>query len=196
MRVLRFSRLLALLPMTMLLAACATTPREPIATVDPLDLERFMGDWYVIASIPTFLEEGAHNAVESYELLPDGRVATTFRFRKGSFDGPLKVYNPIGFVSAENNAVWGMQFVWPVKADYRVTYLDGDYRVTVIGREKRDYLWVMARDPVIAEEEYARVLAHVAAQGYDVSQLRPVPQRWPELAGPGPADSGAKRPPS
>ena len=28
-------------------------------TVDYVDLERFMGDWYVIANIPTFIEKGA-----------------------------------------------------------------------------------------------------------------------------------------
>ena len=76
-----------------------------------------MGDWYVIANIPTFVEDDTHNAVESYQLLPENKVATTFRFRAGAFDGPLKVYHPTGFVSDNNDAVWGMQFVWPIKAE-------------------------------------------------------------------------------
>ena len=56
-----------------LLGGCQTT-RPPIETVDYVDLERFMGDWYVIASIPTFIEKGAHNAVESYRLAEDGTI--------------------------------------------------------------------------------------------------------------------------
>jgi apolipoprotein D and lipocalin family protein len=63
---------------------------KPIHTVDYVDLNRFMGEWYVIASIPTFIEKNAFNAIESYQLESDGTVATTFRFNKGSLDGPLK----------------------------------------------------------------------------------------------------------
>ena len=56
-------------------------------TVAKVDLPRFMGDWYVIANIPTFIETGAHNAVESYALAEDGSIETTFTFRDGAFDG-------------------------------------------------------------------------------------------------------------
>ena len=50
--------------------------------IDYVDLERFMGDWYVIANIPTFIEKGAVNAVESYELDSKGRINTTFTLEK------------------------------------------------------------------------------------------------------------------
>ncbi len=117
-----------------------------------------MGDWYVIANIPTAIEKGAHNAVESYRLDDDGSIATTFTFRDGSFDGEPKTYQPRGFIRDDSNAVWGMQFVWPIKADYRIIYLDEDYTVTVIGRNKRDYVWIMAREPKIPAQEYAGLL--------------------------------------
>jgi apolipoprotein D and lipocalin family protein len=72
-----------------------------------------------------------------------------------------------------------MQFIWPIKADYRITYLDAGYRITAIGREKRDYVWIMARTPQIPESDYAQVVGHLEQQGYDVTRLRRVPQRWP-----------------
>jgi apolipoprotein D and lipocalin family protein len=148
-------------------------------TVPNVDLERFMGDWYVVAHIPTFLERDAYNAVESYRLSPDGTVATTFSFREGGFDGEEKRYRPTGFVSDKStNAVWGMQFIWPIKADYRIVHLTPDYGVTVIARQKRDYVWVMARTPEIPEAEYDDLVRRIAAWGYDTSALRRVPQRW------------------
>ena len=114
---------------------------KPIHTVNYVDLRRFMGDWYVIANIPTFIETDAFNAIESYRLDKDGTIATTFRFNKGSLDGPLKEYHPRGFIrDTQTNAVWGMQFIWPFKAEYRIVYLNEDYSVTVIGRTKRDYV--------------------------------------------------------
>ena len=165
-----------------LLGGCQTA-RPPIETVDYVDLERFMGDWYVIASIPTFIEKGAHNAVESYRLTEEGTIETTFTFRQGGFDGERKRYRPTGFVrDKESNAVWGMQFLWPIKADYRVIYLKEDYSQTVIGRNQRDYVWVMARTPSIPETDYARIKRLLAEQGYDVSQLQQVPQRWEQAS--------------
>ena len=71
---------------------------DPIHTVLSVDLNRFMGDWYVIANIPTTIEKDAYNAVESYRLAEDGTIETTFTFNKGGFDGPLKTYHPRGYI--------------------------------------------------------------------------------------------------
>jgi apolipoprotein D and lipocalin family protein len=150
----------------------------PIPTVAYVDLERFMGRWYVQASIPTFLERGAHNAVETYRRDSDGTIDTTFQFRRGAFDGELVEYRPRGFVSAESPAVWGMQFVWPIKAEYRIVYLDPDYSQTVIGRTKRDYVWLMSRTPEIPEADYERFLALIRELGYDATKVTRVPHRW------------------
>ena len=165
---------------TMLLAlgGCQSVALPPLAPLPRVDLERFMGDWYVIASIPTFIEKDAYNAIESYRLAGDGTIETTFTFRAGAFDGPLKRYTPRGFVmDRDSNAVWGMQFVWPIKADYRITDLAPDYSQVVIGREARDHVWIMARTPRIPEADYARLVARISAQGYDTSLLRKVPQQ-------------------
>jgi apolipoprotein D and lipocalin family protein len=163
-----------------LLAGCQSAPLPPMQPVPRVDLPRFMGDWYVIANIPTFLERDIYNAVESYRLDSDGSIATTFTFRQGGFDGPEKRMTPRGFVTdAASNAVWGMRFVWPIRADYRIVHLTPDYRLTVIAREKRDYVWAMARTPRITAGEYQDVVRRIAAWGYDVERMRRVPQRWP-----------------
>lgn len=148
-------------------------------TVAKVDIDRFMGRWYVIANIPTFLEKGAHNAVETYTLDSDGSIATNFTYRKDSFEGKLKEYNPRGFIrDTESNALWGMRFVWPFKGDYRIVYLDEGYTQTIIGRQKRDYVWIMARTPEISGQDYDRLIEFVASIGYDVSKVQKVPQRW------------------
>ena len=160
------------------LAGCRQEDHPPLALARDVDLERFMGDWYVIASIPTRIEREAYDAVESYRLAEDGTIETTFTFRKGAFDGEPKRYTPRGYVvEGTGNAVWGMQFVWPIKADYRIAWLDSGYRMTVIGREDRDYVWIMAREPQIPEAEYDALVAFVDSQGYDTAGLRRVPQR-------------------
>lgn len=172
-------KILLLLASVLPLSAC--TNHAPMATVDYVDIDRFMGDWYVVANIPTFLEKGAHNAVETYARNDDGSIATTFTFRDGGFDAERKEYNPTGFIKdTQTNALWGMRFIWPIKADYRIVYLDEDYTKTVIARKARDYVWVMARKPELTEKEYEEMRQFVASIGYDISKMSRVPQRWPE----------------
>ena len=173
---------LLLVVMMTVISGCQTM--KPIHTVNTVELDRFMGDWYVIASIPTFIEKEAYNAVESYRLNEDGTVATTFSFNKGSLDGPLKTYRPRGYIKdTASNAVWGMQFVWPFKAEYRIILLKEDYSKTVIGRSKRDYVWIMARTPTIPDSEYDRILEFLADQGYDLDKLRKVPHNVTDAEG-------------
>ena len=173
-----------LLAIMVALTACVTQsamPQEPLPLSNNIDLERFMGRWYVIANIPTFIEREAYNAIEDYEWQGDGKVATTFTYNKGALDGPLKVANPMGFVSPENSAIWEMQFIWPFKADYRVMHVDDDHSITIIGREKRDYVWLMARSPVIDDTTYHNMVDKIKLSGYDISQLRKIPHN-PERA--------------
>jgi apolipoprotein D and lipocalin family protein len=148
---------------TIILGGCAAKGPE-MKTVDYVDIDRFMGSWYVIANIPTF---------------HDGTIATNFKFRKGGFDGKAKEYNPKAFVlDEESNARWGMRFVWPIKADYRIVYLDDDYTKTIIGRQDRDFVWIMARTPTISALDYDQLVSLVESLGYDTSKLERVPQRW------------------
>jgi len=146
---------------------------KPMPVVDYVDLDRFMGDWYVIATIPTFLERDAYNPIETYQRDIDGTIATTFTFNKGSLSGPTKIYQPRGFVKdRRTNAIWGMQFVWPIKADYRIVYLDDNYQQTIIGRNSRDYVWIMARTPTISQQDYSNLVDWVDSLGYDLDDLK------------------------
>ena len=176
--------LLGLLSLT-LLGACTATGTPPLEAMDrKVDLERFMGDWYVIGFIPIafpfFSEEGAHNGVENYRLTDEGIIETTYTFRDGGFDGPEKRFTPKGWVhDHETNAEWRMQFLWPFKAAYLIVYLDHEYEKTIIGVPDRENIWIMSRDPQMSEDEYQRMLSHAARLGYDVAKVKRVPQQWP-----------------
>jgi apolipoprotein D and lipocalin family protein len=170
--------LAAALALLTLLGGCAVNPKSVTIPVAPqVDLQKFMGPWYVIANIPTVIEKGAHNAIESYALDADGTIDTTFTFNKDAFDGPPKKYNPRGFVvEGTNNAIWGMRFIWPIKAEYVISYVDPAYTETIIGRSSRDYVWIMARTPTISAERYESLLGKVREYGYDVAKVQKVPQ--------------------
>ncbi len=176
--------------LSLFLSACSTTGLPPLRGVEkPVDLQRFMGPWYVIASIPIHVpllpmlsEKGAHNGVETYQLEPDGTIKTTYSFRLGSFDGPERVFTPRARVhNPPVNSEWKMKFAWYVpEADYLILHLDPEYQRTVIGVPDRKYVWIMSRTPTMPTMEYDQLIATLRASGYDTNRIEPVPQRWPD----------------
>ncbi len=148
-------------------------------TVEYVDIKKFMGDWYVIANIPTFIEKEASNAIESYRLDEDGNIATTFTFFKKSSPKKMVKYTPKGFiVNKKTNAEWRMQFLWPFKSKFLIIELDKNYETTVIGHPSRNYVWIMARTPVIEESIYNSIIENLSLVGYDIKKIKKVPQKW------------------
>jgi len=177
----RLAKRVLLVGLLMSASSSHSSDLRPIEPVGPIDLSRFMGQWYVIASIPTRFEKNAYNAVETYTLQPDGNVDTTFRFRNGAFDSPVKTLHSTGYVNGgTGNAVWGVQVFWPIKAQYIVAYLKDDFSQTIIARDARDYTWIMARTPNISPADYDALLLRVVNLGYAGDGIRKVPQAWPE----------------
>jgi len=150
-----------------------------LETVDYVDIEKFMGDWYVIANIPTFIEKRATNAIESYQLNDKGEVETTFTFYQDSPQGKRKKYSPKGFIyNTETNAEWRMQFLWPIKMPFLIIDLDKDYSYTVIGVPNRKYVWIMSREPSINSDIFDNIINKLKKVGYDTSQIKTIKQEW------------------
>ncbi len=167
-----------------LLSGC-TTSRDlpPLEKVASVDLKRFMGDWYVIANIPTFVEKGAHNAIEHYALNDDGTIAIRFTFHKDAIDGPLKTFRMTGTpVEGTNNAEWKVSPFWPVRFPYYTVELDAEYNWVVVATPNRGYLWIMARTPDMDQNLLKSLIDRMIARGFDPAKIQKVPQRWPTSA--------------
>ena len=148
-------------------------------TVDYVDLKRFMGDWFVIANIPTFIEKNATNAVESYSMGDNGEVKTNFTFFQNYPHGKKKVYKPTGYIhNTDTNAEWRMQFLWPFKMPFLIIDLDKQYQYTVIGYPNRKYLWIMSRNPEMDSNLYNSIIDQLSKKGFDISKIKKVTQIW------------------
>ncbi len=168
-------KVVVLLILMSLLLACT----RDFSTVESVDLQRFMGDWYVIAILPNLIEKNAVNGIESYTLEPDGSIAVTYTFRKGSPDGKKKVMHPRGrIVNRETNAQWKMQLFKPFWNDYLIVDLADDYRYTVIGVPNRKYVWIMSRSPDISAEDYSGIIARLKKMDYNTDKIKKMPQIW------------------
>lgn len=160
------------------LAACSVMPNKSFPREHHVNLHRFMGAWYVIAHIPPGKTAHAYDAIERYRRVEPDRIHVRFTYRDGSFKARLNTMEPTAnVVNGSGNAVWAMQFFWPLKLQYVISYVSPDYQTTIIARQKRDYVWIMARTPKIPQATYQQLVQRVSHLGYDVSKLRKVPQQ-------------------
>ena len=155
-----------------LLAGCSAQQGPTMETVENLDLDRFMGQWHVLADISTPFDRDAFVPLESYTRVGQNIVETVYSYREGNATGPLRERHLKAFVSDESNAVWAMQIFWPIKAEYRVVFVDPEYQTTIVGRSKRDFVWVMSRSPEISAPALTSLLQRTQDLGYDLSKLR------------------------
>jgi apolipoprotein D and lipocalin family protein len=160
----------------LLLIGCSNLQKPK--TVDYVDLERFMGKWYVITGRTSFMEKGAHASVEKYSWNKEKkRIDIDFTFRKDSLNGKLKSIPQKAWIeNTETNAHWKVQPFWPLKFDYLVIALGPNYEWTAIGVPDQKYLWIMARKSHISDEELSSILKVVSKTGYDIQDLKNVPQ--------------------
>lgn len=177
---------LAILALLVLSGCAMMRGGPPLETVDRVDLERYMGEWYVIANIPYFGERGNVAGRAIYRMRDDGRIDDIYRYRDGSFDAPEEEMTGVAWVvDEETNAQWKVQFYWPIRFGYYIVGLDEDYQWTVVGHPSREYAWIMAREPAVSDERYGALLELLEARGFDPSQLQKVPQRPDQVGQPG-----------
>ncbi len=186
----RFGRtgILSILLLAASLGGCASSP-PPLEALDrKIEVERFMGDWYVVAFIPIdlffFSEADAHDAVERYELDDEGGIDITYTFRDGSFDAEPRVVTQDGRIYDEElGTEWRVRPFWPFWSAYLIAWLDDDYERAIVGVPSRSNVWVLSRTPHLDEIELEALTERVGELGYDPAALRRVPHRRAEAPG-------------
>lgn len=169
---------LAALPLLVLLSGgCATTTTErlglpPVQTVAQVDLARYLGTWYEIASFPQGFQAGCTATTANYTLRDDGEIDVLNRCRKGTVTS--KETSALGrarVVDRTTNAELEVSFFRPFWGDYWVIDLADDYGYAVVGHPSRDYLWILSRTPTLPAETYAGIVTRLQSQGYETSRL-------------------------
>lgn len=166
------------IPALNLLTGCASVS---FPTVPEVELNKFMGAWYVAAGRFTPFEKEVHNAVEVYSYNEKAkRIDIDFTYRKGSFDGELKkIPQTATIVENTKNAHWLVSPFWPLKFDYLVVALAEDYSWTAIGVPDQEYLWIMFRKSNPTGDDVQAVVERLKKIGYNADNLTYVPQKWP-----------------
>lgn len=160
------------------LAGCSKTTTErlqlpTLETVPEVDLERYLGTWYEIASYPQRYQEGCTGTTATYTLREDGDIDVLNRCRKSSLDGKEDTAEGRARVAdSQTNAKLEVSFFGPFWGDYWIIDLGPDYEHAVVGHPSRDYLWILSRTPTMDEATYEEILNRVKAKGYPLDRLQ------------------------
>jgi apolipoprotein D and lipocalin family protein len=161
----------------LLAATACQTPQPPLRVVGELDLDRYLGRWYEIASFPQRFQAGCVATTADYSRREDGRIRVENECRDRTLDGELRHATGVAWVvDKEVPAKLAVQFFWPFWGSYWVIELDPHYRWAVVGHPSREYLWILSRSPAIDRALYLDLLARIRAQGYDTTRLQWTPQ--------------------
>lgn len=145
--------------------------QAPVVSVPSVDLARYSGKWFEIASFPMFFQRNCvADTTAEYASAPDGGVIVHNRCRtKSGFDDAV---GKATVVEGFGNSRLRVSFFWPFKADYWILGLDPEYRWAVVGNPNREYLWVLSRTAQLTPTLLQAALASAGAQGFDLSRLR------------------------
>jgi apolipoprotein D and lipocalin family protein len=156
-----------------LLFLCIPLFSQSLETVDTVDLNKYAGTWYEIASFPQRFQKGCHGTTATYSISDKDYIIVENRCFKDSIDGKESYIKGKAFiVRGTGNAKLKVQFFWPFKGKYWIIDLAEDYSYAVVGHPKRDYLWILSRTPEMDEAIYAEIVSRIKQKNFDVTKLR------------------------
>ncbi len=171
------------------LAACASTGNtdmKPLESNIQVDLNRYMGKWWVIANIPYFAEKGKVATADEYKLLADGKIDNIYHYRKSFNKSEKSIQATAEVVPNTGNAKWEIGFLWGIiKADYLILEVAPDYSWALIGHPKRNLAWIFSREKVMDENLYVTLREKFRNFGYNPDLILRIPQFKEQIDKPG-----------
>jgi apolipoprotein D and lipocalin family protein len=154
-----------------------TMKAQNLETVPFVDLDKYVGKWYEIASYPQRFQKGCHGTTATYTNSGLGYITVENSCNKKSLTGKQSYIRGKAFVEKNSgNAKLKVQFFWPLKGKYWIIDLAKDYSYAVVSHPNRKYLWILSRSPQMSESVYVQILSRLEKKGFDLLKLQKTEQ--------------------
>ncbi len=146
---------------------------QTLRTVPNVDINKYSGKWYEIASYPQRFQKGCHCTTAEYTLSEKGYLIVENRCNRGSVDGKQSYIKGKAFVEKNSgNSKLKVQFFWPLRAKYWIIDLADDYSYAVVSHPSKKYLWILSRTPKMDDSVYKQIISRLKEKGFDVEKLK------------------------
>jgi len=146
---------------------------QALETVSYVDLNKYAGKWYEIASFPQRFQKGCYCTTAEYTWSEKGYVIVENRCNKDSVTGKQSSIKGKAFVVKNSgNAKLKVQFFWPFTGKYWIIDLADDYTYAVVSHPNKKYLWILSRTSKMDETVYQQILSRLNEKGFDLSKLQ------------------------
>lgn len=158
------------------MATVATS--QALQTVHEVNLNKYAGKWYEIASYPQPFQKGCYCTTAEYTPTDKGYIVVENRCNKGSVNGKESYIKGKAFIDENSgNAKLRVQFFWPFKGKYWIIDLADDYSYAVVSHPNKKYLWILSRTPDMSDKVYQQILVKLLEKGFDINKLQLTQQR-------------------
>jgi apolipoprotein D and lipocalin family protein len=159
--------------LVLMFTSISSASTKELTTVSHVDVQKYMGTWYEIASFPQRFQKGCTASKATYTLRSDGDVDVLNECRLNSMDGKLKQARAKAWVvDSTTNSKLKVRFFWPFTGKYWIIDLGEKYDYAVVGHPNRKYLWILSRTPKMSDELYNSILTRIQEKGYDLTPLQ------------------------
>ncbi len=154
----------------LLLSGCQSMP-EGVEPVGNFDLDRYLGKWYEVARLDHRFERGLSEVTAEYSLRPDGQVRVMNSGYSAKSGQRERAEGRAKFAGESDVAYLKVSFFGPFFGSYVVFELDPDYQHAFIAGNTTDYLWLLAREPVVDAAVRERFIQRAGELGFNTDEL-------------------------
>jgi lipocalin len=164
---------LAILPLVVVMLATACQP--PKGTVASVDVGRYAGTWYEIASIKQFFSVGLVNTKAEYTVLGDGSIKVVNSGNYLTNDGPLSRIEGRAVPVDRSNARLNVSFSGAPSTqgagNYWIVDLDPSYQWAIVGDANGQTGFILTRQPKVSDALRAELMQRAKSKGLAVDRF-------------------------
>ncbi len=170
----------------LIFSACSSN----VQTVEFVEVEAYLGDWYEMGSVPTWFQDKCSGCVKAnYQLAPedsdyDIQVTNSCKLKPEEEDEDPVAKGKAWVDDEDTNSKLKVQFPgmpFFVKADYWIVILGekndaGKYSHAVVATPNKKYIWILNRERQMDETVYNSIIDELKERGFDTDKINKTDQ--------------------
>lgn len=153
------------------ISSCLSVP-DGIEPIQNFELDRYLGRWYEVARLDHSFERGLDAVTADYSLRDDGGIRVINSGRDITSGEMQQAEGRAYFVEKSNIGYLKVSIFGPFFGSYVIFELDHEgYQYAFVAGNTTDYLWLLARDPVVSEEVLRNFKDKASTFGFNTEDL-------------------------